>query len=101
MLGCDRWGLIDLVHLKVNMVVPVHVDGWDFVSELQPPAFVLQVMYERGEPSWNDIDWKTEERGEKSVPLSLCPPQIRCGMTWGFKVRGRRQIISAMVRPGT
>jgi hypothetical protein len=31
----------------------------DYVSELQPPVGILlvpQVIYERGEPSWNDID---------------------------------------------
>jgi hypothetical protein len=36
--------------------------GWDNVSELQPPTGLLffpQVMYEHGEPWWNDPDsWK-------------------------------------------
>jgi hypothetical protein len=36
-----------------------HVVGWDYVSELRPPTgplFILQVIYEHGEPWWNDID---------------------------------------------
>jgi hypothetical protein len=33
--------------------------GCDYVSELQPPTgllFILHVLYEHGEPWWNDID---------------------------------------------
>jgi hypothetical protein len=33
--------------------------GWDYVSELQSPTcllFIPQIIYEYGEPRWNDID---------------------------------------------
>jgi hypothetical protein len=33
--------------------------GWDYVSELQPPSgllFIPQMIYEHGEPRWNDTD---------------------------------------------
>jgi hypothetical protein len=36
--------------------------------------FILDVIHEYGEPWWNDIDGKTEELGEKPVPVPLCPP---------------------------
>jgi hypothetical protein len=43
--------------------------------------FIPQMMYESGEPWWNDIDGKTKELGEKLVPVLLCPPQIPCILT--------------------
>jgi hypothetical protein len=46
---------------------------------------------------------KTEELGEKPVPLSLCPPQIPHGLTRArtrvSAVRGRRLTTWAMARP--
>jgi hypothetical protein len=39
--------------------------------------FIPQAICEYGETQWNDIDGeKTEELGEKSVILLLCPPKI-------------------------
>jgi hypothetical protein len=41
------------------------------------------MIYEYGEPWWNGIDReKTEELGEKAVPMIHCPPQIQHGLTW-------------------
>jgi hypothetical protein len=38
-------------------------------------------MYENEEPRYNDTDrGKTEELGEKSVPVPLCPPQFPQGL---------------------
>jgi hypothetical protein len=45
----------------------------DYVSELRPPTGLLsipQVMYEHGEPRWNDIDRRKPKNLEKS--LSQC-----------------------------
>jgi hypothetical protein len=33
------------------------------------------MIYEYGEPRWNDTDGKNEELGEKSVSVPLCPPK--------------------------
>jgi hypothetical protein len=46
--------------------------GWDYVSELRPPTgllFVPQVIYEYGEPRWNEIDRRK---------LQIHPPDL-CG----------------------
>jgi hypothetical protein len=79
----------------------------DDVSELQPPTgllFILQVIYEFGEPRWNDTDrGKTEELGEKPVPVPLRPPQIPHGLTRALTpvsaVNGWRLTTRAMARP--
>jgi hypothetical protein len=58
--------------------------GRDCVSELQSAMgllFMPQVIYQHGEPWWNDIEGKTEELREKPVLVPLCPPQIPCGLT--------------------
>jgi hypothetical protein len=58
--------------------------GWEYVSELQPPTgllFTPHIIYEYGQPRWNDTDGKTEELGEKPVTVALCPPQIPHGIT--------------------
>jgi hypothetical protein len=59
--------------------------GWDYVSELRPLTgllFIPQMIYESGEPRWNDIDkGKTEKLAEKPVPMQLYPPQIPHGLT--------------------
>jgi hypothetical protein len=47
--------------------------GWDYVSELRPPAnllFIPQMIYEHGEPWWNDIGRGNPKNSEKD--LSLC-----------------------------
>jgi hypothetical protein len=54
------------------------------------------------------VEWywqgKTEELGEKPVPVPLCPPQIPHGLTRARSrasaVRGRRLTTWAMARPG-
>jgi hypothetical protein len=47
----------------------------DYVSELRPPTGLLfspQVIYEYGQPRWNDADReKPEELGEKTVLASF------------------------------
>jgi hypothetical protein len=44
--------------------------------------FIPQMMYEHGEPCWNNIDrWKLKKLGEKPVPVPLCSPQISHGLT--------------------
>jgi hypothetical protein len=53
------------------------------------------------------VEWywqgKTEELGEKPVPVPLCPPQIPHGLTrarnWASAVRGRRLTTWATARP--
>jgi hypothetical protein len=66
-------------------MIYVQLMGWDCVPGLRPPTGLLfispQMIYKYGEPQWNDIDGKTEELREKSVPVSLCPPQIWHGLT--------------------
>jgi hypothetical protein len=60
--------------------------------------------YEFGERRWNDIlTGKTEELGDKPVPVPLYPPQIPHGLTWArtraSAVRSRRLTTWAMARP--
>jgi hypothetical protein len=43
--------------------------GWDNVCELWP-LFILQVIYEYGEPRWNDIDRENPKNWDRS--LSQC-----------------------------
>jgi hypothetical protein len=43
--------------------------------------FLAQVMYEYEKHQWNTDRGKTEELGEKSVPVPLCPPQISHKLT--------------------
>jgi hypothetical protein len=80
--------------------------GWDYVSELRPPKGVLffpQMIYEYGAL----VEWywqgKPEKRGEKPVPVPLCPPQISRGLsrarTRASAVGGRQQTVWAMARP--
>jgi hypothetical protein len=71
--------------------------GWDYVYELLPLTdilFVPQMIWVwRAMVGWY---WqgKTEELGEKPVPVPLCPPQISHGLTRArtrvSAVRGRR-----------
>jgi hypothetical protein len=39
------------------------------------PVVHPQMIYEYGEPRWNDIDRETKELGQKPVSVSLCPPK--------------------------
>jgi hypothetical protein len=56
---------------------------------------------------WATVEWyrqeKTEEPGEKPVPVPLCPPRIPHGLTRAqtraSAVRGRRLTTWAMARP--
>jgi hypothetical protein len=52
----------------------VHVStGWDYVSELRTPAgllFILLMIYEYGQPRWNDTDSGKPKNSEKM--LSQC-----------------------------
>jgi hypothetical protein len=53
--------------------------GRDYVSELRPSTglfFSPKMLYECGELWWNDITGKTEELGEKPVPMLFHPTQI-------------------------
>jgi hypothetical protein len=50
---------------------------WDCVSELPPPMgllFIPQTIYEYGVPVQLYWQGTTEEFGEKSVPVPICPP---------------------------
>jgi hypothetical protein len=56
--------------------------GWDYDSELRLLTgllFIPQIIYESGQPWWNQRN--TEELGENLVPVSLFPPQIPHGLT--------------------
>jgi hypothetical protein len=82
--------------------------GWDYVSELLPlTGMFIPQMIQVGERRWYDGErdgetvetvgyWqgKTEEHGEKLVPVPLCTPQIPHGLTRArtraSAVRGRR-----------
>jgi hypothetical protein len=76
----------------LNWVLAVHVDGvrlslnycHQWACRLSPGLICVH-----GEPWWNDIDWKTEELGERPVPVSLCPPQIPYAPTRASMVRGQ------------
>jgi hypothetical protein len=59
-----------------------------------------QVIYECGDPQWNDIDrgnWRNPRK--KPDPVQLCPPQIAHGLTRASAVRGRRPTAWAMAPP--
>jgi hypothetical protein len=63
----------DLKDSTVVVVVVVHVDGREDVSELRPSAcllFILQVIYEHGELWWNYIDWGKPKNSEKTCPTA-------------------------------
>jgi hypothetical protein len=65
--------------------------------------YAFSRWYEFGERRWNDIDGKTEELGEKPIPVPLCPPQIPHGLTQALTrasmVRGWWLTTWAMARP--
>jgi hypothetical protein len=77
--------------------------GWDYVSELRPATgllFIPQIIYEYGEPRWNDTDrGKPKNSREKPVPVPLCPPQIPHGLTQASAVRDRWLTAWAMALP--
>jgi hypothetical protein len=44
------------------MMMTIMAIGRDYVSELRPQPvllFITQVIYEHGQPWWNDFDWGT------------------------------------------
>jgi hypothetical protein len=92
----DKW-------TRTPYVVAVHVDGWDYVSELRPPTGLLFTSrwYMSMEPWWHDAG----DLGEKPVPVPLCPPQIAHGLTraqtWTFMVRYRQLTTWTMAQPRT
>jgi hypothetical protein len=62
----------------IMMIKNIMSMGWQYVSELQPPTallFILQVIYEYGQPWWNDIDrfrlgrrrWIFEDKKDSST----------------------------------
>jgi hypothetical protein len=81
---------------------------WRWVgSSTQAWMRILQMIW-----VWRaTVEWywqgKTEELGEKPVPVPLCPPQIRhrltraSGRTRASAVRGRQLTTWAMARPST
>jgi hypothetical protein len=57
-------------HLRRLMFMSV---GRDYVSELPPPLGLLsipQMMYECGEPRWNDTDRETSKKLENNLALA-------------------------------
>jgi hypothetical protein len=61
--------------MMMVVVVVVVVVGSEYVSELQPPEGLLffpQVVYEHGEPWWNDIS---------RVKLLIFPPELSGNLT--------------------
>jgi hypothetical protein len=65
--------------------------GWDYVSKLQLPTsllFISQVIYENGEPRWNDIDrensWSVHQSSLAILPTSSSSKSER---TWRRKLR--------------
>jgi hypothetical protein len=63
--------------------------GWDYISQLWLPVgllFILKMIYEYGEPQWNDTDGKTEEHWEKPVTVPLFPPQVPHGLIGTYVV---------------
>jgi hypothetical protein len=67
--------------------------GWDHVSELRPPTgllFIPQMMYEYGDPRWNDIDRGKPKNSEKTCPSTTLSLQIPHGLTRASAEIGRR-----------
>jgi len=59
--------------------------GWDCVSELRPPMgllFIPQVIYERGEPWWNNI----------SRENLIHPPKLSCNSTSSHLVANQEEL---------
>jgi hypothetical protein len=79
---------------------------WDDVSELRPPTgllFIPQLIYEYGEPRWNDTDRGNRRTRRKPVTVQLCPQHISHGPTMArtrsSAVRGRQLTSWAMAPP--
>jgi hypothetical protein len=78
--------------------------GWDYVSELRPPAGLLSFRWYMNMESHDGMisTGKAEELGEIPVPVPLCPPQIPHRMTRvrtrASAVRGRRLTAWATAR---
>jgi hypothetical protein len=44
--------------------------GWAYVSELHPPKgllFIPQIIYEYGEPRWNNIVWRKPKKSDRKL----------------------------------
>jgi hypothetical protein len=98
---CFKCSLLLLLLLFMSM-------EWDNVSEMQLPTgllFIPQVIYEYGEPWWNDTDRGKPKNSEKTCPsatLSTTYPH----MDWpGHEprplVRGQQLTTWAMAQPCT
>jgi hypothetical protein len=72
--------------------------GWNYVSELWPPTgllFIPQMIYEYGEPQWNDTDGENRRSRIKNCPsttlstTNTVPHGLTWVWTWASAVRGR------------
>jgi hypothetical protein len=66
--------------------------GKDYISELWPLMgllFISQMIYDYGEPWWNNMDREYKRTRRKSVPVLLCPPEIPHGLTRASVVIGQ------------
>jgi hypothetical protein len=69
---CLSRGFIQTLIFKELLLLFMSM-GWDYISELRPPMDLLnipQMIYEDGEPRWNDIDRGNLKNCEKN--LSEC-----------------------------
>jgi hypothetical protein len=66
------------------------------VRPLTGPLPIPLMIYEDGEPRWNNNDRGTKELGEKPVPVPLFSPKISHGLT---RMRMRASVVSG--RPVT
>jgi hypothetical protein len=79
-----------------SMLFMIMSMGWDYTSELLPPAglFFIPQIYEYGDPRLSDAERETDELREKPVSVSLCPSQIAHGLprarTRASALRGRQ-----------
>jgi hypothetical protein len=76
---------------------------WDYISELRPPTGLLsisQMIYEYGEPRWNDIDRVKPNDSKTSAILSITNPyELTRARTRASVERRRRLTAWATTRP--
>jgi hypothetical protein len=78
-----------MMMMMMMMMIIIMSMGWDYVSELLPLTGLLlitQVIYERGETRWNDIDSEKQIRPQSS--LAILPAKSsssKSGETWRRK----------------
>jgi hypothetical protein len=104
-----HWMLILSQFHSLHILNSFFFEGGVGQTQAWMPAFMLTYYafprwYEFGKRWWNDIlTGKTEELGEKPVPVPLCPPQIPHELTRArtrsSAVRGRRLTAWAIARP--